>query len=81
MTDQACAVRGDRPRYAHDGRARLQTYLRQFPRYADVVVTVIDLRVMSANAANATAAQWTLVKEPHERRSDATVTLRQHTLA
>ena len=81
MTDELFAVVGDRPLYARDGAARLQAHLRQFPQYADAVVTELDLIVTGTEAVKATAAQWALVQELHSLVPDAAVNLRVHTLA
>lgn len=81
MTDEAFAVLADRPRYMHDGLARLHTQLRQLPAHADASVTRDDLVVTSANAGKITAAQWALVQEFQPLLPDATVTLRLHKLA
>ena len=42
---------------------RAGTTTRQFPRYADAVVTTGDLVVAGRNAVEATAGQWALVQE------------------
>jgi hypothetical protein len=81
MTDEAFAVLADRPRYLHDGTARLQTHLQHFPNHTDAVVTRDDLAVTSANAEKMTAAQWAVVQEIQTLVSEATVTLRVHKLA
>ena len=81
MTDEAFAVLADRPRYLHDGSARLQTHLQQFPNHTDAVVTRDDLAVTSANAEKMTAAQWAVVQEIQTLVPEATVTLRVHKLA
>ena len=81
ITDEAFALLADRPRYVHDGSARLQTHLRQCPNHTDAVVTRDDLAVTSANAEKMTAAQWALVQEIQTRVPEATVTLRVHKLA
>jgi hypothetical protein len=62
------------------GAARLQQYLREFPRYADVVITRLDLDVASGHAPSASAAQWALVSELQQAFPTATVTLRLHRL-
>ena len=81
MADDAFAVVGDRPRYVRDGVERLQAYLRQFPAYAQVVVTQVDLVVTSAHAEEATTAQWALKHELEHVLPDAEVTVRRHRLA
>lgn len=68
-------------RYARDGAATLQAYLRQIPNYAGIVVTPSDLCVTSADAREATAAQWLIVKALRERFPEATVKLRVHQLS
>jgi hypothetical protein len=81
MTDEAFAVLADRPRYLHDGPARLQTHLQQCPNHTDAVVTPDDLAVTSANAEKMTAAQWAVVQEIQTLVPEATVTLRVQKLA
>lgn len=81
IADQAFAVMGDCPRYIRDGADRLQTHLRQFPQYRDVVVTQQDLRLASSHAVSATRDQWAQVKELQHAKPEAIVTLRAHTLA
>jgi hypothetical protein len=81
MTDEAFAVLSDRPRYVHDGLARLQAHVRECPQLADAIITRDDLIVSSANADKMTAAQWALVNEFSALVSDATVTLRVHKLS
>jgi hypothetical protein len=81
MTDEAFAVLADRPRYLHDGPARLQTHLQQFPNHTGAVVTRDDLAVTGANAEKMTAAQWAVVQEIQTLVPEATVTLRVHKLA
>jgi hypothetical protein len=81
LTDEACAVVGDRPRYVRDGVGRLQAHLRQFPDYANVVVTQADLLVTSAHCEEATQAQWALQQELKAWLPEAEVTLRRHRLA
>jgi hypothetical protein len=80
MADEAFAVFGDRPRYVRDGVERLQTHLRQFPQYADVVVARSELSVVSGNADHATEAQWQLQQELQALLPDASVALRIHRL-
>jgi hypothetical protein len=81
MTDEAFSVLRDRILYARDGTARLQAHLRQFPDYADAVVTPADLVVTGSNAVKANAAQWALVQELQAALPDASVTLRIHKLS
>jgi len=80
ITDQAFAAIADHPSYARNGAERLQTHLREFPEYADVVVSPADLVVVSANAIKATAEQWAVVQSVQQRLPNATVTLRAHRL-
>ena len=80
MADEALTALGDRPRYVRDGVERLQTHLRQFPQYADVVVARSELSVVSGNADHATEAQWQLQQELQALLPDASVTLRIHRL-
>jgi hypothetical protein len=81
MADEACAAVGQRPRYVRDGVERLQAYLRQFPDYANVVVTQADLLVTSAHCEHATPAQWALQQELKELLPETEVALRRHRLA
>jgi hypothetical protein len=80
MADEAFAIAGDRPRYVRDGAERLQTHLRQFPQYADVVVARLELCVVSGNAEHATNTQWQLREELQSLFPDASVALRIHRL-
>jgi hypothetical protein len=81
MADQEFAAAGDRPRYVLDGVERLHGHLRQFPHYANVVVTKPDLRVTTARAEDATAQQWALIHELRSLFPEADVTLQRHRLA
>ena len=81
IADEQFAVASDRPRYVHDGVERLQSYLRQFPPYANVVVTKRDLRVTTDHAEDATEAQWTLMQDLRALFPDADVVLQRHRLA
>jgi len=81
ITDHAFAAIVDHPAYARDGAERLQAHLRQFPEYADVVISPADLVVVSSNAVKATAEQWAVVQHTQKALPDATVTLRAHRLA
>ena len=81
IADQAFAAVGDLPIYKHDGAERLQAHLRQFPEYADVVVSPRDLVVTSAPALNATSEQWAIVRALQTAMPQATVTLRSHRLS
>lgn len=81
MADEAFAAAGERPRYVRDGISRLESYLRQFPQYAKVVVTKADFLVTSANAEHANEAQWALKQELEKLLPDATLTLRLHRLS
>ena len=46
----AFAAIADEPVYARDGAERLQAHLRQFPDYADIVISPADLVVVQGNA-------------------------------
>lgn len=81
MTDQAFVAINERPLYTRDGAERLQAFLRQWPSYADVVISSLDLLVTSTHAVKATKTQWALVQEIQTARPDASVTLRVHRLA
>jgi hypothetical protein len=65
------------PKYQRNGAARLQAHLRQFPQYADVVVTDLELNVQTRNAPSATAGEWASMQQIREAVPDATVTLRE----
>lgn len=80
ITDHALAAMADRPVYARNGAERLQAHLRQFPDYADVVISPADLVVVSSNAVKATAEQWDVVQHTQKAVPGATVTLRTHRL-
>jgi len=81
MTEQAFAAASQYARYARDGAARLQTYLRQHAGYGDATVTSGDLIVTTAPAATATQGQWNTLQELRGALPDATVFLRTHRLA
>ena len=80
ITDHALAAMANRPVYARNGAERLQAHLREFPEYADVVISAADLVVISSNAGKATATQWAVVQHMQKALPDATVTLRAHRL-
>lgn len=71
MTDEAFRALADRPRYVHDGVSRLQAFLRQFPQYADAVVTPLDLAAPGRRATSASRAQWSLLQELQAAVPDA----------
>jgi hypothetical protein len=75
MADEAFRALAARPRYTRDGVSRLQAHLRQFPQYADAVVTSLDLKVAGRRAASATRAQWMALQEMQAAVPEATVTL------
>ena len=81
IADQAFAAVGDLPVYKHDGAERLQAHLRQFPEFADVVVSPRDLVVTSSTAINATSEQWATVSALQAAMPEATITLRSHRLS
>jgi hypothetical protein len=81
MADDAFAAAGDRPLYVRDGIERLESFLRQFPQYATVVVTRADFQITSVTAEHANASQWALRQELEQLFPDATLTLRLHRLA
>jgi hypothetical protein len=81
LADEAFAVVGNRPRYVRGGVERLQANLRQFPQYANVVVTKADLLVTSGEAEEATEAMSALKQELQALLPDAELTLRLHWLA
>jgi hypothetical protein len=78
MADVAFAALADRPRYRPDGPARLQAWLRQRPRFLDVVIAREDVVVTSADADTMTAAQWSVVNEFKALLPEATVVVRVH---
>jgi hypothetical protein len=78
ITDHAFVALTDRPRYVHDGAERLQAHLRQFPEYANAVVTSADVIVTGANAVKATAAQWAAIQQIQPAVLAASITLRVH---
>src|SRR5439155_16450697 len=80
MADEEFAAAGDRPRYRLDGVEQLQAYLRQIPRYADVVITKSELRVTTVRADDATEAQWRLLRDMRALFPHADVTLQRHRL-
>jgi hypothetical protein len=69
------------PTYRHDGVARLQAFLRQFPPYAEATITPLDLVVSSRLLTEATSTHWGLMQEIHAAVPDARVLLRERTLA
>lgn len=69
------------PRYVHDGPARLQAFLRQFPAYAEAIVTHLDLVVSGRLLTEATSTQWALMQKIQAAVPDARVLLRERTLA
>ncbi len=71
MTDEVFDALADRPRYVHDGVARLQAFLRQFPDYASAVVTPLDLAAPGRRAISASRAQWALLQEMQAAVPDA----------
>src|SRR4051812_49324171 len=73
ITDHAFGALVERPRYVHDGVARLQHHVRQVCGHADAVLTRDDLVVTSADAKDMTAAQWATVKKTQAALPDATV--------
>lgn len=81
MTDQAFVVTSGCERYAHDGTARLQTYLRAHPGYEGAVVTTVDLVVFTTQPPTATKAQWALLQQLRSSLPEANVFLRAHRLA
>ncbi len=81
MADDVLAAAGDRPQYVRDGISRLEVHLRQFPQYANVVISKAGFLVTSANAEHANEGQWALKQELLSLLPDATFTLRLHRLA
>ena len=58
-----------------DGGLGLQTFLRQSPRYAEVVVTPADFRSTGRKATTATAAQWACLQEMQDAVPAASIAL------
>jgi len=81
IADQAFAAVGDFPVYRHDGAERLQAHLRQFPEFADAVVSPRDLVVTSTTAVNATSEQWATLSTVQAAIPGGTITLRSHRLS
>ena len=75
MTDHALRALADRPQFLFDGAARLQAFLRQFPQYADAIVTELDIAVEGGKATTATSAQWALLQEIQAAAPNASVML------
>jgi hypothetical protein len=80
MTDEAFAA-ADIPQYERDGVARLQMHLRATLGDAHLAVAPADLKVESADASSATAAQWRVISILQAKFPDAIVKLREHRLA
>jgi hypothetical protein len=62
------------------GPSQLEAYLRQFPDYANAVVTRADLRVMNRALATATPEQWAFLRQVEAAVPDADVRLRERCL-
>jgi hypothetical protein len=62
------------------GPGQLQAYLRQFPPYADAVVTPLDLLVLNRALPTATPAQWSFLRQVQAAVPDAKVLLRERCL-
>src|SRR5690606_17992851 len=62
------------------GPAQLQAHLRQFPDYADALVTRSDLRVVNRALPAATPRQWAFLRQVQAAVPDATVLLRERCL-
>ena len=69
------------PPYRTDGAARMQEQLRQLPGHADVVVTAVDVSVVTRLLPTASATQWSLVNEIRSLIPGAQVQLRERSLA
>jgi hypothetical protein len=81
LADEAFAVVGDRPRYVRDGVERLQAHLRQFPDYANVVISASELLVVSTQAESATVEQWALKQHLETILPNAELSFRVHRLS
>lgn len=81
LTDEAFDALAHLPRYAFDGRARLEEALRHQTGRPDLVVAPADLQVVGTNATAATAGQWEVIHAIREALPDAEVTLRAHRLS
>lgn len=62
------------------GPSQLQAFLRQFPSYADAVVTPLDLVVLNRALPTATPAQWAFLRQVRAAVPDAKVLLRERCL-
>lgn len=62
------------------GPSQLQAFLRQFPSYADAVVTPRDLLVLNRALPTATPAQWAFLQQVRAAVPDAKVLLRERCL-
>jgi hypothetical protein len=71
ITDQAFAAVANHPLYVRNGSEHLQAHVRQFPEYANAVVSPADLVVVSTNAIEATAEQWPVVQHMRKALPDA----------
>src|SRR5262249_5544430 len=58
IADALFVVAKEVPRFERDGASRLQTYLRQFPRYAGIIVNDGDVLVTTTLANSATSKEW-----------------------
>jgi len=81
LADEAFAVVGDRPRYVRDGVERLQAHLRQFPDYANVVISPLELLVVSTQAESVTVEQWALKQHLETILPNAQLSFRVHRLS
>jgi hypothetical protein len=81
LTDHVFAVVSDRPRYFHDGVARLEQYLRLLlPSDRSVTVAPSDLKVVTAEATTVNRSQWEVLEDLRAALPSATVRLRAHRL-
>jgi hypothetical protein len=81
IADHTFAPAREVPRYEHDGAARLQAHLKQFPQYGDVVITPSDLVTTDTESESATASQWASVLRIRSALPESIVTLRVHRLS
>lgn len=82
LTDQMFAVVSDRPRYSHDGVARLEQHLRTLlPADRSLSVSPADLIVSTAEATTVNRGQWEVLEDLRAALPSATLRLRAHKLS
>jgi hypothetical protein len=68
------------PTYDSNGARTLQTFLRELPAYASIVVTYADYRVITKALTTATPIQWEWMQWVRRHLPDANVHLREREL-